>query len=161
MSYYDSSTLTKRKQNKVISNNFLNRLNSNNLSYGSPLGISSASIINNVKTGNMKNIVKCNGSFNINDGCPCIPSTNNIQYTPENLNLKWLSVLKSEIGSSATVLKTTTFGNNVYAIGYIYGNNTFQNTIYPPSSTLFTINIAKQYYSAFWIYCVIFNRWKY
>jgi hypothetical protein len=34
MSYYDSSTLTKRKQNKVISNDFLNRLNSNNLSYG-------------------------------------------------------------------------------------------------------------------------------
>jgi hypothetical protein len=71
MSYYDSSTLTKRKQNKVISNDFLNRLNSNNLSYGPQLGISSDSILNNVKTGNMKYINKCSGSFSVDVGCPC------------------------------------------------------------------------------------------
>jgi hypothetical protein len=88
MSYYDSSSLTKRIQNKVIANGFISRMNSNNLTYGPQLGISSDSIINNVKQGQMKDINKCNGSFNVDSGCPCINNNgafngiiNNPEYT--------------------------------------------------------------------------------
>ncbi len=49
---YDSSLLTKRKQNKTIANSFINRIqNGNNSTTGSApiLGITDQSIINNVK----------------------------------------------------------------------------------------------------------------
>lgn len=72
MSYYDSSTLTKRRQNKVIASDFINRINyQNTTSYGPTLGISNSSIINNVSNGQMKYIRKCDGTFGIDNGCPC------------------------------------------------------------------------------------------
>jgi hypothetical protein len=71
MSSYDSSTLTKRMQNKVIANSFISRTASNTTSYGPLLGISSDSILNNVKQGQMKFVNKCNGAIEVNNGCPC------------------------------------------------------------------------------------------
>lgn len=77
MSYYDSSTLTKRRQNKVIANDFINRINTQNTtSYGPALGISESSIINQVANGQMKYIRKCDGSFSIDNGCPCEAGAN-------------------------------------------------------------------------------------
>lgn len=67
----DSSLLTKRRQNKVIANDFINRLNQPTTSYGPMLGISANSIINSVITGQMKDIQKCEGAFRVDNGCPC------------------------------------------------------------------------------------------
>jgi hypothetical protein len=67
----DSSWLTKRRQNKTIANDFINRLNRSTTSYGPQAGISSDSIINQVVMGQMKDIQKCEGAFRMDSGCPC------------------------------------------------------------------------------------------
>ncbi len=76
---YDSSLITKRAQAKTIAKSFLQRLNTNGTvnqttSYGPQLGISSDSIINEVKNGTMNYIVKCNGTTNVNAGCCPAPT---------------------------------------------------------------------------------------
>ena len=76
---YDSSLITKRAQAKTIAKSFLQRLNTNGTvnqttSYGPQLGISSDSIINEVKNGTMKYITKCDGATNINAGCCPAPT---------------------------------------------------------------------------------------
>lgn len=67
----DASEITRRRQNKTIAGGFVTRMNSNQPTYGASLGFAGDSIVNNVKEGLMKNIVKCNGSFNVDKGCPC------------------------------------------------------------------------------------------
>lgn len=74
---YDSSLITKRRMEKAQSGNFINRIqNPTNptvltTGYAPLLGIYDQSIINNVKLGQMSDITKCSGSFNIDKGCPC------------------------------------------------------------------------------------------
>ena len=68
---YDSSLITQRRQVKVESGSFLNRIASNNTSYAPALGIWDQSIVNSVKNGQMKYYRKVEGSTNINTGCPC------------------------------------------------------------------------------------------
>lgn len=72
---YDSSLITQRKQNKVISGSFINRIqNSTNPTTGSAplLGITEQSIINSVKVGQMSEYRKNDGGCtNISTGCPC------------------------------------------------------------------------------------------
>ncbi len=70
---YDSSLLTKLKSSKYTSGSFLTRQGAPNFttSYGSPLGIYDQSIMNPVKIGQMSEIKKCNGGYNIYPGCPC------------------------------------------------------------------------------------------
>jgi hypothetical protein len=73
---YDSSLLTQRKRDKVISNSFITRTQQHN-TVGFPplLGISEQSSINNVKMGNMTYFTKnSDGKVIVNGGCPCPPN---------------------------------------------------------------------------------------
>jgi hypothetical protein len=88
---YDSSLLTKRRQDKAISGSFVSRISPWNVpsstalqpggsnaqpttSYGPPLGIYDQSIIPRVKVGNMIFYRKGDGGcVSINNGCPCVP----------------------------------------------------------------------------------------
>jgi len=71
---YDSSLITKRKQNRTIANSFLTRIqNPTNPSSGSAplLGITEQSIINEVHTGQMTSYRRSDGCTFISRGCPC------------------------------------------------------------------------------------------
>jgi hypothetical protein len=82
---YDSSLLTKRRQDKVISGSFITRISpwmssfvtttqQPTTGYAPLLGIYDQSIINNVKNGNIKYYTKTEGAcVAINNGCPCMP----------------------------------------------------------------------------------------
>lgn len=89
---YDASLIIKRRADRTISSSFLQRINApNNMrSYGSPLGIYDNSIINSVRSGNMKEISRVLGCININDGCPCTSSySNNISIPGEVTNISF------------------------------------------------------------------------
>ena len=73
---YDSSLITQRRRVKAESGSFLNRIASNNTSYAPALGIWDQSIVNTVKNGTMKYYRKCDGSFTVDNGCPCQPDPN-------------------------------------------------------------------------------------
>jgi hypothetical protein len=77
---YDSSLLTQRRRAKAESGSFLNRIQNYtnpNTGYAPLLGIYDQSIINTVKTGNMKFYQKnSSGCTVINNGCPCEPLSN-------------------------------------------------------------------------------------
>ena len=88
---YDSFIITQRSQNKTIADSFINRIQSQtNPTTGSApaLGITSASIINSVEEGQIKDIRKNFGCTTINTGCPCtvvLPSgttINNVAVFP-------------------------------------------------------------------------------
>jgi hypothetical protein len=75
---YDSSLITKRRQMKAESGNFINRIQpvvgQPNTGYGPALGIWDQSIINDVKNGQMKYYRKGEGGCTtVNNGCPCQP----------------------------------------------------------------------------------------
>jgi len=74
---YDSSLITKRRQVKAESGNFINRIQNPiqpNTGYAPALGIWDQSIINGVKDGQMKYYRKgMGGCTTINNGCPCEP----------------------------------------------------------------------------------------
>ena len=74
---YDSSLLTKRKQDKTIANSFISRIqNPVNPNTGSAplLGITQQSLINTVKLGQMKEYRKNDeGCTTVDRGCPCTP----------------------------------------------------------------------------------------
>jgi hypothetical protein len=74
---YDSSLLTMRRKMKAESGSFINRIQNGNNSttgYAPLLGVYDQSIINAVKTGNMKFYQKnSSGCTVINNGCPCEP----------------------------------------------------------------------------------------
>jgi hypothetical protein len=75
---YDSSSITQRSQNKAIADSFIGRIQSQtNPTTGSApaLGITTASIINSVNEGQMKDIRKNFGCTTINAGCPCAVTT--------------------------------------------------------------------------------------
>lgn len=75
-SIYDSSLITQRRDSRVKSNNFLQRLQpaqpntpaQNTTSYGPMLGDFNNSILNSVKMGQQKEI---RNSVVFNNGCPC------------------------------------------------------------------------------------------
>jgi hypothetical protein len=74
---YDSSLITQRRRMKAESGSFLNRIqnaSTPNTGYTTPLGIYDQSIIQQVKSGQMKYVRKGNGMTLVNDGCPCNPS---------------------------------------------------------------------------------------
>jgi hypothetical protein len=69
---YDSSLLTKRRQNKTVSESFITRTQNNTVGSAPLLGISGQSIINNVRTGQMSEYKKVEGGCTIiSKGCPC------------------------------------------------------------------------------------------
>lgn len=74
---YDSSLLTLRRKAKAESGSFINRTqNQTNptTGYAPMLGIYDQSIINSVKTGQMKFYHKnASGCTVVNNGCPCVP----------------------------------------------------------------------------------------
>jgi hypothetical protein len=76
---YNSSLVTQRRRVKAESGSFLNRIQNYtqpNTGYAPYLGIYDGSIINTVKTGNMKFFRKGEGGcVTINNGCPCQPLT--------------------------------------------------------------------------------------
>jgi hypothetical protein len=125
MSYYDSSTLTKRRQNKVIANNFITRINQQHTtSYGPLLGISDSSILSNVVNGQMKYINKCDGAFNVDTGCPCIPSTNQgiPSVIPPLLNWPAFIVGNDDTASMLSVsYSVSDDGQRVYITGLFSG----------------------------------------
>jgi hypothetical protein len=76
---YDSSLITQRRRVTAESGSFISRIqNPTNptTGYAPLLGISQQSIINQVKTGNMKFYRKNDGGCtSISNGCPCLPLT--------------------------------------------------------------------------------------
>ena len=72
---YDSSLITKRRQMKAESGNFINRIQNPvqpNTGYAPALGIWYQSIINDVKNGQMKYYRKgMGGCTTVSNGCPC------------------------------------------------------------------------------------------
>ena len=74
---YDSSLITKRRQMKAESGNFINRIQNPvqpNTGYAPALGIWDQSIINDVKNGQMVYYRKgTGGCTTIDNGCPCQP----------------------------------------------------------------------------------------
>jgi hypothetical protein len=74
---YDSSLITKRRQMKAESGNFINRIQNPvqpNTGYAPALGIWDQSIINNVKNGQMIYYRKgTGGCTTVDNGCPCQP----------------------------------------------------------------------------------------
>lgn len=71
---YDSSLITQRRQYKAQSGNFINRIQSTvnpTTGYAPQLGIYDQSVINNVKSGQIKFYKKTEGCVTINNGCPC------------------------------------------------------------------------------------------
>jgi hypothetical protein len=86
---YDSSLITQRRRAKAESGSFINRIspwntppagsntNQPNTGYAALLGIYDQSIINTVKTGNMKFYRKGDGGCTtVSNGCPCEPVEN-------------------------------------------------------------------------------------
>ena len=85
---YDSSLITQRRRDTTTSGSFISRISpwnippsgtsTNQPTTGSAplLGIYDQSIINTVKNGNMKYYTKTEGGIvDINNGCPCPPSS--------------------------------------------------------------------------------------
>ena len=71
---YDSSLLTKRRNDKTLANSFYTRISPpiNTTQYGPLLGIYDQSIVNVAKEGTMVQYRKCDGgSTLVNPGCPC------------------------------------------------------------------------------------------
>jgi hypothetical protein len=143
-------------RDKAISGSFINRIqSSSNPTTGSApiLGITEQSIINNVKSGQMKEYRKMEGTCtNVSEGCPCAFSS----VPPEPtvcLNAQWATILSqatNDISTSIIVqgVKTDS-NNNVYVSGYyISPNNTFiiqnanGNTQTPSSITLPTTPVS-------------------
>ena len=77
---YDSSLITQRRRVKAESGSFLNRIQNPtnpNTGYAPMLGIYDQSIINTVRTGQMKYFRKTEGGcVGVNNGCPCQPLNN-------------------------------------------------------------------------------------
>ncbi len=75
---YDSSLITKRRQMKAESGNFINRIQNPiqpNTGYAPALGIWDQSIINDVHNGQMKYYRKGTGGLTtVDNGCPCAPA---------------------------------------------------------------------------------------
>jgi len=71
---YDSSLLTKRRQQRAESGEYITNMNNNTVArvrYTRPLGVHDQSIINDVKTGQMPFYRKANGVYTVDNGCPC------------------------------------------------------------------------------------------
>jgi hypothetical protein len=68
---YDSSQLTKRRDEKAKANSFLTRQQAQTTGYAPHLGIYDNSILNDVRSGNMTEYKKCDGGFRVSPGCPC------------------------------------------------------------------------------------------
>lgn len=71
---YDSSLLTQRRAAKAVSGNYLTRLQNNQQGFATPVGIYDQSVINSVRTGQMKSYRKNEAAImQVNNGCPCPP----------------------------------------------------------------------------------------
>ena len=69
---YDASLVTKRKNDKIVSNSFYTNMESNTTPSKPYLGINTASLVTVAKDGKMSNIQKCdNGGYIVSEGCPC------------------------------------------------------------------------------------------
>ena len=80
---YDSSQLTKRKDERAIAGSFLTRIGppNNTLGYGPLPGIYDSSVMNAVKTGHMTEYTRYPACVMISPGCPC-PELNASISTP-------------------------------------------------------------------------------
>jgi len=76
---YDSSQQTKRLNNKTIAKSFFTNMEENTVPSKPYLGIQIASIVNNAILGKKQEIRKCDGSYNIDYGCPCPQVISTIQ----------------------------------------------------------------------------------
>ena len=69
---YDASQITKRKNDKIVSNSFYTNMELNTIPSKPYLGINTASLVTIAKQGKMTDIQKCeNGGYRISEGCPC------------------------------------------------------------------------------------------
>lgn len=71
---YDSSLITQRRNYKAQSGNFINRIQSTTnptTGYAPLLGIYDQSVINSVKSGQIKFFKRADGCVSVNNGCPC------------------------------------------------------------------------------------------
>ncbi len=79
----ESSRITKRYNNKTISEGYLTRLErAYKNGYGTPSGVYDNSIMNNIQEGNMTSYKKCEGSYEVDRGCPCIMNVTSQGPTP-------------------------------------------------------------------------------
>jgi hypothetical protein len=130
---YDSSLLTQRRRAKAESGSFINRISPWNSSltttvqpttgYAPLLGIYDQSIINLVRTGQMKEYRKNNGGYTTeDDGCPCIGLSN----IPANSIIPplfgWATRL-SGVNTLSNILGITTDNlNNIYIYGTYFNS---------------------------------------
>ena len=128
----DSSSITQRKRDKLLSGSFINRIqNSINPTTGSAplLGISEQSIINTVKTGQMTQYQRNYGCVFINPGCPCNTVTPDMQT---------FGGWATRIGGTLQDLGygITTYATDVYVTGEFVDTATIYNADGSSSFTL-------------------------
>jgi hypothetical protein len=120
---YDASQVTKRKNDKIISNSFFTNMQENTIPSKPYLGINTASLVTAAKQGKMSNIQKCiDGGYMISEGCPCnAPVTESTPTpVPPHINrglVEWATYIDGsglDIGQSVT----TDSINNIYVTGY-------------------------------------------
>lgn len=123
---YDSSTLTRRLQNKTIADGFAQRVKANTLPYGPTLGISNDSIITNVIQGQMSYVRKCGSITQVDTGCGC-QNANNI-LSPNPILLGQYGIFLSGVDSRIYKITEDNQGNIYIIGGYASDNNiTLQN----------------------------------
>lgn len=130
---YDSSYLTKRIQNKIISNSFIGRIqnyNSPNTGYAPRLGIYDQSLINTINSGKMTEYSNRNGCIVEDIGCPCnigngIDSTPFVPPIPPIPPIEYIIGWATKIGGVGSEINTSiTIDNdtNIYVVGFYFAD---------------------------------------
>jgi hypothetical protein len=142
---YDSSLITQRRRDKVVSGSFINRIqNPTNPTTGSApyLGITQQSIINTVKNGQMTEYRKNDGGCTTESlGCPCIPGPSTALPTLSGNCLGTIFVGNNQLanffpefqdGNQCIFLGTENAPILYWNISYIIGGQTISiSTFYP------------------------------